>query len=99
MERFQLTAHLQTPIIIGGGYLTLDALLGSILFEQLQDVEEAHAQIPLVCADGWYIGWGLYRPLSVLIMVFGILHGSADHKIIIACFKHAVNLIGFECFI
>jgi len=56
MERFQLTAHLQTPIIIGGGYLTLDALLGSILFEQLQDVEEAHAQIPLVCADGLFHG-------------------------------------------
>ena len=56
MERFQLTAQLQTPVIIGGGYLTLDALLGCILFEKLQDVDEAHKQIPLACSDGLFHG-------------------------------------------
>jgi hypothetical protein len=52
MERFTITAELLSPAIINT--LTLDGLLGAILFEELQDVEKAHAAIPLRCSDGLY---------------------------------------------
>jgi hypothetical protein len=32
MERFQLTLRLASPVITGGGYMTLDALLAAVLF-------------------------------------------------------------------
>jgi hypothetical protein len=31
--------------------MTFDALLGALLFERLQDVEKAHASIPIQCDD------------------------------------------------
>ena len=52
MERFTITADLVTPAIINT--LTLDGLLGAVLFEELQDVDRAHAAIPLRCRDGLY---------------------------------------------
>ena len=45
MERFAIRAELVTPAIIS--MLTLDGLLGALLFEELQDVDQAHAAIPL----------------------------------------------------
>ena len=53
METFTVTADLVTPAIINT--LTLDGLLGAILFEELQDVDRAHAAIPLRCRDGLYV--------------------------------------------
>tara|TARA_R110002126_G_scaffold291785_1_gene458179 strand:- start:4374 stop:5024 length:651 start_codon:yes stop_codon:yes gene_type:complete len=50
---FKIKATLKTPIIIRG-HLTFDALLGSILFDLLGDVEAAHAAIPIECVDGLY---------------------------------------------
>ena len=35
MEKFEVTAELTSPLVIGGGYFTLDALLGGVLFENL----------------------------------------------------------------
>jgi hypothetical protein len=32
MSRFRITAHMKAPIIFGGGYATLDALLAALLF-------------------------------------------------------------------
>ena len=52
MERFAIRAELVTPAIIS--MLTLDGLLGALLFEELQDVDQAHAAIPLQCTDGLY---------------------------------------------
>ena len=52
MERFTLKAELVTPAIINS--LTLDGLLGAVLFDELQDVDQAHAAIPLRCRDGLY---------------------------------------------
>lgn len=81
MECFQLTAHLQTPIIIGGGHLTLDALLGSILFEKVQDVDEAHAQIPLACTDGLFHGSAaILEPISKQAITF-VANLRADHAL------------------
>lgn len=52
MERFTIEADLLSPAIIST--LTLDGLLGAVLFDELQDVDKAHAAIPLRCTDGLY---------------------------------------------
>jgi hypothetical protein len=52
MDKFTIRATLVTPAIINT--LTLDGLLGAILFEDLQDVDKAHAAIPIRCQDGLY---------------------------------------------
>ncbi len=52
MERFTIAADLISPAIINT--LTLDGLLGAVLFDELQDVDKAHAAIPLRCRDGLY---------------------------------------------
>jgi hypothetical protein len=52
MEKFTIRASLVTPAIIST--LTLDGLLGAILFEDLQDIDKAHSAIPLQCQDGLY---------------------------------------------
>ena len=52
MDRFTLTVDLLSPAILNT--LTLDGLLGAILFEDMQDVDKAHAAIPLRCRDGLY---------------------------------------------
>ena len=46
MEKLTVTAHMKTPFITGGGYMTFDALLAGILFDQLQDAET----VTLICA-------------------------------------------------
>jgi hypothetical protein len=63
---FSVTAYLSTPFVTGGGYMTLDGLLAARLFEELQDIEAAHAAVPikvdagLACASG-----AIYEPVSV----------------------------------
>lgn len=52
MERFTIRAEMVTPAIVST--LTLDGLLGAVLFDELQDVDAAHAAIPLRCSDGLY---------------------------------------------
>lgn len=52
MERFTIKADMVSPAIIST--LTLDGLLGAVLFDDLQNVEEAHAAIPLRCSAGLY---------------------------------------------
>lgn len=61
MERFKITAALRTPIIVGGGYLTLDAFLAALIFEECGDVDQAHSTVPLACSDG------LFHASAVLI--------------------------------
>ena len=52
-DRFRITAALRTPVIITS-YGTLDGLLAAILFDNLGDVDAAHAQVPLVSTDGLF---------------------------------------------
>ena len=52
MDRIKVTAHLVSPIVTGGGYMTLDGLLAALLFDELQDVEAAHSAIPVQQTDG-----------------------------------------------
>ena len=63
MERFTVEVDLLSPAIINT--LTLDGLLGAMLFEQLQDVDKAHAAIPLQCSDGLYHA-SMALPVGVL---------------------------------
>jgi hypothetical protein len=65
MERLAITARLKVPIILGGGYLTLDALLASLNFEQSGDIEIAHNTIPLASTDG------LFHASAALLEPFG----------------------------
>ena len=52
-KEIKITATLRTPIILQG-YMTFDALLGALLFERLQDVDKAHAAIPIQCDDSLF---------------------------------------------
>ncbi len=54
MERLTVTTSLKTPIILGGGYLTLDSLLASLIFEATGDIEVAHSTVPLSSTDGLF---------------------------------------------
>jgi len=66
MRRFRVTAHMNSPIIFGGGYATLDGLLGALLFDQLDDVDAAHAAIPLANTDGlFHASAAFYEPVEV----------------------------------
>ena len=52
-EKLRVTAVLKTPIIIRG-FLTFDALMGALHFEKYEDVEKAHANIPIKCNEGLF---------------------------------------------
>jgi hypothetical protein len=54
MDRIKVTAHLLAPLVTGVGYMPLDGLLAALLFDELQDVEAAHAAIPIQQIDGQY---------------------------------------------
>ena len=54
MEKIKVTAHLTAPVVTGGGYMTLDGLLAALLFDELQDVDSAHAAIPVKHTNGLY---------------------------------------------
>lgn len=52
MEKFCVKAQLRSPAIVHPHANTLDGLLAAILFQQLGDVSEAHASIPLQATAG-----------------------------------------------
>ena len=55
MEGLQITATLKSPVIVGSSaYMTLDGILGAVLFDQLQDVDGAHAAIPVKQTNGLF---------------------------------------------
>ena len=54
MDKIKVTAHMIAPIVTGGGYMTLDGLLAALLFDDLQNVDAAHAAIPVRSTDGLY---------------------------------------------
>ncbi len=66
MSRFRVTAHLKAPLVLGGGYFTLDGLLGALLFDRLDDVDAAHAAIPLANTSGlFHASAAIYEPIDV----------------------------------
>jgi hypothetical protein len=62
MDRFLLTLKMASPVVTGGGYMTLDALLAAILYDEHGDLERAHSEIPLQCTDGlWHASAAIYE--------------------------------------
>ena len=45
--KLKVIAHLNSPIILGGGFLTFDALLAAIVFERTEDLHKAHNELPI----------------------------------------------------
>ena len=61
MENMVVRAELAAPVIVQG-WLTLDALLASLIFERGADAERAHADIPLACTNGlWSASAALFE--------------------------------------
>ena len=66
MDRFSVTAHLSSPFVTGGGYMTFDALLASLLFDALQDINAAHAAVPIKMTEGLaHASGAIYEPIDV----------------------------------
>ena len=66
MEKLKVTATLSGPLMTGGGYLTLDALLASATFSITQNVDQAHNQLPIRRVDGLYFASaGIFEILAV----------------------------------
>jgi hypothetical protein len=81
MEKLTITAHMKTPFITGGGYMTFDALLAGILFDQLQDVEAAHSSVPIRCTDGlFHASAAMYEPLDQSRVAF-VANMRAEHSL------------------
>ncbi|MDA7755428.1 hypothetical protein N8933_10505 [Pseudomonadales bacterium] len=81
MERLTITAHMKTPFITGGGYMTFDALLAGILFDQLQDVEAAHSSVPIKCTDGlFHASAAMYEPYDQSKVTF-VANLRAKHNL------------------
>lgn len=81
MERLTITAHMKTPFITGGGYMTFDALLAGILFDELQDVEAAHSSVPIKCTNGlFHASAAMYEPLGHSRVAF-VANMRADHSL------------------
>lgn len=55
MEGLQITATLKSPVIVGSSaYMTLDGILGAVLFDQMHDIEAAHSSIPIKQTEGLF---------------------------------------------
>lgn len=81
MEKLTITAHMKTPFITGGGYMTFDALLAGILFDQLQDVEAAHSSVPIKCTNGlFHASAAMYEPFGQSRVAF-VANMRADHSL------------------
>ena len=65
MDKLRITATLSGPLITGGGYLTLDALLASAVYGLTQSIDQAHNHLPLKQVDGLYhASAAVYEPLA-----------------------------------
>jgi hypothetical protein len=79
--RLTITATLATPLVTGGGYFTFDALLAGILFDKIQDVDAAHAAVPVRCIDGlFHASAAIIETQTVGRMAF-VANLRADHAI------------------
>jgi hypothetical protein len=66
MDTLRITATLSGPLVTGGGYLTLDALLASAVYSLTQDVDQAHNHLPLKQVGGLYhASAAIFEPLAI----------------------------------
>lgn len=65
MDKFKVTMTLGSPIVTNGGYMTLDALLAALIFDQTGDLEQAHSAIPLKATEGlWHASAAIIEKLD-----------------------------------
>lgn len=79
MDKLTISARLKAPVILGGGYLTLDALLASLIFEGCGDIDIAVAdqQIGLTGECDWLeFGYAEFRVNEIVPACW--LLGCAD---------------------
>lgn len=66
MDKLKITATLSDTFVTGGGYLTFDALIASVVFSLTQDVEQAHDHLPIKRVDGlYYASAAIYEPVAL----------------------------------
>ncbi len=81
MDKLTITMTLKSPLITNGGYMTFDALLAALLFDQSGDFEEAHSAIPLRNTAGiWHGSAAVFAPLASERKSF-IANLRADHDL------------------
>lgn len=81
MEKLKVTALMKTPFVTGGGYMTFDALLAGILFDQLQDVDLAHSSVPIKCSQGlFHASAAIYESLDKSRIAF-VANLRAEHSL------------------
>jgi len=81
LEKLTITATLATPFVTGGGYMTFDAILAGTLFDQIGDVDEAHAAIPIQCTEGLYhASAAFFKPLDYSSIDF-VANLRANHSL------------------
>ena len=72
---------LLTPLITNGGYMTLDALLAALIFEQTGDLEKAHSEIPLMNTQGlWHGSAAIFEKIDFSKKVF-VANLRASHDL------------------
>lgn len=81
MDKLTITATLNSPVVSGGGYWTLDALLAAVLFDQCQDVERAHNNIPIRSTHGlFHASAAIMEPIETGRISF-VANMRADHSL------------------
>lgn len=81
VEPIVITAQLKTPLVLTGGYMTFDAILAAILFDQLQDVDSAHAAVPVKNTAGlFHASAAVIEPMDTGRVSF-VANLRADHAL------------------
>lgn len=86
MDKLRISLKLKSPLIHAGGYMTLDALLASVVFDQTADLYTAHSQLPLHHKEGlWFASAVIYESIehSGFTFVANIqAHHWLDHHLV-----------------
>jgi hypothetical protein len=81
MDKLTITATLKTPVVSGGGYWTLDAILAAVIFDQCNDVEQAHSTLPLRDTHGlFHASAAILEPIDSGRISF-VANMRADHAL------------------
>lgn len=81
MDQLKITLSLASPLITNGGYLTLDALLAAVIYDNTGDLDKAHNSIPLQNKQGlWFASAAIYEPIDIAAHAF-IANLRATHDL------------------
>ncbi len=81
MDKLVITASLRTPVVSGGGYWTLDALLAGVLSDQCQDVEQAHSSVPILSKHGLFYASAAIMEATDHGRISFVANLRADHSL------------------